>query len=324
MDPDDPRRVAAINAAAARLRVDHTAVEAIRALERAGIPSVVLKGASVARWLYKPEDARTYVDCDLLVPPDMFGSAVAALTAIGFEPELDEAEMPGWWREHALTTFHGDGGAMIDLHRSLPGAHVADKQLWSTLSASTDTIALGDLAARTLTEPGRLLHVALHAAQHGGAQRDLDVLGRAIEQVDEDTWRAAADLANSLEAEAALAQGLTMLPEGASLAKRLGLGPALAIDVELRAAGAVEALTVARLHGTRGIGGRAMLVRHKLFPPATFMRKWSPLARHGRLGLTAAYAYRPIWVLRRTPGAIGAWRHARRKIRHRADATRPR
>ena len=32
-------------------------------------------------------------------------------------------------------------------------------------------------------------------------------------------------------------------------------------------------------------------------PPVSFIRAWSPLATRGRVGLVAAYAYRPLWVL---------------------------
>lgn len=322
MAPDDQRRVAAISAAAGRLRVDSVAAKAIRVLEEAGIPCVVLKGPSIARWLFEPEDARTYVDCDLLVSPADFDMAVTLLTGIGFHPDLEEAQMPSWWREHALTAFHSDDGAMVDLHRSLPGAEVADERLWSTLSASTDEIKLGDLTVRALSESGRLMHAALHAAQHGGTGRDLEVLERGIDQIGIDVWSAAADLATSLNAMPAFVQGLAMLPAGVELADRLGLDSTPAIDVELRAAGAAEALTFSRLHRTQGLRARTALVWHKLFPPATFMRKWSPLARRGRMGLAAAYLYRPVWVGRRVPSALRAWREARNRIRRHADANR--
>lgn len=323
MDADDPRRVAAITAAASRLGVDHAASAAIRALDLAGISSIVLKGASIARWLYAPEDARSYVDCDLLVAPHNFDSAVNTLTVIGFEPELDESGMPAWWREHALATFHSARGAMVDLHRSLPGVEVDDERLWATLSASTEPIPLAGITATALSEPGRLMHAALHAAQHGGTPRDLDVLSRAIDQVGEDVWRAAAELASSLLATAAFAQGLIMLPSGAELAGRLELDPVAAIDVQLRAARAVEALTLSRLIRTPGLRARLSVVRHKLFPPATFMRKWSPLARRGLLGLAIAYLYRPAWIMRRAPRALRAWREAQRRVRQEGRAKDP-
>jgi hypothetical protein len=305
-----------------RLRIDHAAAAAVRALDDAGIASVILKGPSITRWLYEPEDARAYVDCDLLVAPDTFAAAVQTLIRAGHHPELDERAMPSWWREHALTTFSVDG-SMVDLHRNLPGVGADDALLWSTLSAATDPIVVGGVATRTLTKPGRLMHAALHAAQHGGAARDLDVLGRALERAGEDIWREAAELADQLDAAAAFTRGLMMLPAGAELVARLGLNPAPSLEVELRAASAAQALTVARLHQTRGLGARLTFVGHKLFPPVTFMRKWSALARRGRLGLALAYLYRPLWVARRTPAAVRTWQAARRAVSQRARAQRP-
>jgi hypothetical protein len=55
----------------------------------------------------------------------------------------------------------------------------------------------------------------------------------------------------------------------------------------------------------RGMRDRARLVGHKLAPPATFMRKWSPLERRGPLGLAAAYVWRPFWILSRTRSGPG-------------------
>jgi hypothetical protein len=65
----------------------------------------------------------------------------------------------------------------------------------------------------------------------------------------------------------------------------------------------------------RGMRDRARLVGHKLAPPATFMRKWSPLERRGPLGLAAAYVWRPFWILSRTPHALRAWARARTKTK---------
>lgn len=303
--------MAAVNAAAQRLRVDFATAEALRVLAVAGVPNLLLKGPSVARWLYEPEEGRAYMDCDLLVPSRQFKTALEELVKIGFQPELEEADMPEWWREHALSTFRELDSVIIDLHRTLPGVQVPEERLWATLSEATDTITVGDAPAHVLSEGGRVLHAALHAAQHGGTGRDLDVLERALDQVGEDEWRSAAALADTLDATAAFERGLRFLPEGAVLADRLGLHAEPVIDVEIRATGVAEALTLARLLRARSLSERLALVRHKLVPPPTFMRKWSPLARHGRLGLALSYLWRLIWVIGRTPPALQALLHAR-------------
>jgi hypothetical protein len=302
------------------LRIDHATAAAVRALDTAGIPYILLKGPSVAHWLYEPEDARRYGDCDLLVPPDEFTEALQTLTKLGFVPDLEEAEMPSWWREHALAMFRQSDGVAIDVHRSLLGVQVTASELWAALSARTDAMPVGDSMANVLTKPGRALHAALHVAQHGGSVRDLDVLARAVDRMDDDGWRAAAELASTLRATAAFRRGLSLLPAGEDLAQRLRFVGESAVDVELRAAGSAEALTLALVLDANGLRLRLSLVRHKLLPPPTFMRKWSALARRGRFGLAAAYAWRPIWVATRVPRAAWALARARRATRaHRSS-----
>jgi hypothetical protein len=72
------------------------------------------------------------------------------------------------------------------------------------------------------------------------------------------------------------------------------------------------ALTFDRLARASGARERLAIVGHKLLPPPTFMRHWSPLARRGRAGLLLAYGQRLMWVAKTAPGAARAWRHARR------------
>lgn len=312
MDADDPRRLDIVSAAAARLQADYAAGVAIQALGERGIPSLLLKGASITRWVFEPEDKRTYGDCDLLVPPGDFTAAVAELQRLGYESVLDEAQMPFWWREHALAMLNRQRGAVVDLHRSLPGVNVDGAQLWATLSRGTELLVVGGVEANMLSPAGRALQAALHAAQHGGTKRDLDVLSRVIDRIDIATWHAAARLADELQAGAAFQRGLSLLPPGEAVVRTLKLDARPTVDVELRAARAPEALTLARLMQTKKLSERLSLIRHKLFPPPTFMRKWSPHARRGHLGLAIAYLWRPIWVLRRFPRALRAVALARR------------
>jgi hypothetical protein len=306
-----------VGAAAQRLRIDYVTAEVLRALDAAGVPSILLKGASVVRWLYEPDEPRAYGDCDLLVPAGGFDAAAGVLAELGFEAELDEEAMPDWWREHGLAWFRPNDRAAVDLHRTLPGVQVDARRLWDTLAATTESVVVGGSPARTLAPPGRAMHVALHAAQHGDEMRQpLADLERALQRADEETWRQAAELAAALGATAALATGLRLLTSGAALADRLGLESDRSSEVALRAEAAAEALTVERVFRARGFRGRLSIIRHKLAPPPTFMRKWSPLARRNRLGLVAAYVWRPIWIMIRAPSAVRAWWDAHRTARH--------
>jgi hypothetical protein len=169
-------------------------------------------------------------------------------------------------------------------------------------------------AARALTIPGRAFHLALHAAQHGKEWGPvLDEVELAVSREGVNTWRVAAELAVSLDATAAFAAGLRLVPAGGVLAGELGLPMDKPVDVALRAGTPPPvALGFDQLARAKGLRARVAILRHKLFPPPTFMRKWSPRARDGRLGLTLAYVWRPIWLLRKAPAGFRAWREARR------------
>jgi len=299
---------------AGNLRVDWATAEVLRAFESAGVESLLLKGASIKRWLYDRSAPRPYGDCDLLVRPNDLEGAQRVLAELGFEPTHDEAEMPDWWREHAVAWLRHTDAVAVDLHRTLAGVGVDDETLWRALSARTDPVEVAGFTARALTIPGRALQLALHAAQHGKEWGSVvDEVELAVSREDVTTWRAAAELAASLEATPAFAAGLRLVPSGRALADELGLPTNQPVDVALRAATpppvALGFDQLARAHGLRA---RFSILRYKLFPPPTFMRKWSPRAREGRLGLALAYAWRPIWLLRKAPAGFRAWRRARR------------
>ncbi|HEX4733214.1 MAG TPA: nucleotidyltransferase family protein [Thermoleophilaceae bacterium] len=311
MEAAEPGRLSSAEAAAQRLRIDYAAAEVLRAFDVAGIRSIVLKGAPLVRWLYEPGEGRSYADCDLLVPPHQFDAASRVLTGLGFEAELDEREMPDWWREHGLEWRRASDRTAVDLHRTLAGARVDPDRVWHVLSQRTHPIDLAGYPARSLDTAGLALQLALHAAQHGGLTRQVDELELALQQAPLETWREAAALARELDAGAAFAEGLGFAPSGRALAETLDLPADASVEAHLRARGFAEPLTIEQF-AQAGAAGRASMIRHKVFPPATYMRKWSTLAARGRAGLLLAYLWRPVWLLGRLPRAFRQWRGARR------------
>jgi hypothetical protein len=311
----EPRKLnLAAGVVASNLRVDSMTAEVLRAFEAEGIESLLLKGASVARWLYDNEEPRGYADCDLLVGPRDLDAAENVLVRLRFEPEVDRTEMPDWWQEHAIGWLRPDDGAVLDLHRTLPGVGVDPEQLWLTLAAYREPLAVGGTEAQTLTIPGRAFMLALHAGHHGtGWGRFLDDLERGISVTDLATWRAAAELAALLEATAAFATGLRLVERGHAIASELRLPTDESVDLALKASTPPPiALGFDQLARASGWRERLTILRHKFFPPVTFMKRWSPLARRGRLGLLRAYAQRGAWLLRNAPAGFRAWRSARR------------
>lgn len=293
------------------LRVDLTSAEVLRALDEDGVEAILLKGPSTVRWLF-PGEPRRYHDCDLLVSPMAIGRAEATLRELGFTPALAQHRMPSWWREHALEWVHPGRFAGVDLHRRLKGARVNDARIWEVLSTETETMAVADALATVLSAPGRALVLAVDSSPDDVGKEDLS---RAIERAGDATWQRAAELARELDAIDAFSTGLRLVPAGRTLAERLGLPPASSVTGELRIRSApAEALTVDRLARASGVRERAAIVRHKLLPPPTFMRHWSPQARPGLAGLLAAYVRRLAWVAMKTPRAVRSWRRARRAV----------
>ena len=73
-------------AAVTAMRVDAVSAEVGRALARAGVRPILLKGPTVAELLYRDGAPRRYGDSDLLVAVAQRIAAEAALEASGFSP----------------------------------------------------------------------------------------------------------------------------------------------------------------------------------------------------------------------------------------------
>ena len=181
------------------------------------------------------------------------------------------------------------------------------------LSRRTEPMEVGGRVVRVLAPAPRAVHLALHAAQHSAEALKSQVdLKLAIEQLPEETWREAVEVARELEALPAFAAGLLTNHEGAELAERLGVSDERSVEALLAMSPVPLAQGFNQLATTPGLLAKLRLVLEELFPSPTFMRWWSPLAKRGPIGLAAAYLWRPVWfALRAGPGFL-AWRKARR------------
>jgi Uncharacterised nucleotidyltransferase len=312
----------ATSATLASLRADLLAAEVVAELGTAGVRVVLLKGPSLARWLYETSSDRPYVDCDLLVGPQDHARTEEVLRALGFARMLGDEDTPGW-HQPAHRWSRGPNHPSVDLHRTLTGVGAPAERLWEVLTSESEVMTLGETEVEVLGPPARSFHVALHAAQHGArSSQPMNDLQRALEIVQPGTWREAAHLARGVGATGAFAAGLRLAPAGERLAASLRLPVSSSLETALRAttppAGALGWQHVAR---TRGLGAKARVVARKLLPTPRFMREWSSLARRGRLGLSAAYIWRPLWVLLQVGPGLAAWLQARRSVKtltHRA------
>lgn len=301
--------------AALTLRVDSVTAEVVTAMREAGIQALVLKGPSIAAWLYR-DGVRPYEDSDLLVAPASYRQAGAVLRELGFRP------LGYSWHHHSETWRRGRDSSIVDLHRSLIGISASPDAVWEELATDTDTLRVGGIDVEVLRVPARALHVALHVAEHGrDLGHPLEDLARALRVADEDVWRDAANVARRVDALPAMAVGLRFNPAGVRLAERLELPAERPRAVAVRAGPDIPiAIALDNLASEQPFRTRARILLRALVPSPRYMRRWStvrmsawPAAlRRGGLGLGIAYLWRPIWIMLRLRKAITALRDARR------------
>ena len=299
------------------LQVDRKTADVVRALEAAGVASILLKGPSVEHWL-GDNLARAYGDTDLLVPRKSFVEAERTLGRFGFTCLRDTNPFDAVERGlyHARKWKRPDG-AVVDLHCTVPGVGVTPEKLWEILRDETATLRVGGAEVDVLGRVATAVQLALHAAVHGAKKaKPLGELQRALDRFDRSTWSAARALAERLNAIPAFATGLRLLPAGCRLADQLKLPRERSVEVALRATSPPRgALAFEQLARTRGVRPLAATVLRRLFPPPSFMRNRFPLASRGPVGLLAAYVARLLSMPAMFGPAFRAWARARRQVR---------
>jgi hypothetical protein len=303
-----PRKILAT---AQNLSVDLVTAEVVGALRARDVRSILLKGPTFGTLLYRDGELRTYVDVDLLIAQRDASRSREVLLALGFAFGFESRD-GGPSPDRVLWTRAPDE---VDLHHTLQGAEADAGRLWTVLSRMTRLQEVGGQEVEILSEPARALHVALHATQHGRDWKvPMEDLRRAIEVLPFETWKGAARVAEELEATAAFATGLRLLPAGELLAERLGLSARAPVETLLRSQSPPHlTLGFEKLYSLRSPRARAHFIARKLFPPRPNMRFMMPLARRGRLGLASAYLVRLGWLLRHAGGGFRAWMRARRQ-----------
>jgi len=289
--------------AARNLVVDQVTADVARAFAAEGIETLVLKGPVLAAWLYAGE-VRAYGDSDLLIEPDDWPRAVAVLERLGFSKYLDPRTHPPI--ESSVATEFLRGNDNVDLHRTLQGLEGDPRLVAASLMAIAGRQGIGRVELKVLDRADVLLNVGLHAAHHGKG-KPIEDLRRAIVLADEPLWWHALERARKFDGVRAFASGIKLLPEGVDIARRLGIENVSSTRHELRRRGIQTAEGIDTLL-TPGLGVRRRfgIVTQEFFPPPAFMRHWTPLARHGRLGLVAAYLWRAIWLVLHLPVAMVA------------------
>ena len=300
------------------LRLDQAAVEAIDALDAAGVRTLLLRGPVIAGWLFgdAPHE-RTYVDIDLMVSSDDLDRARDVLSALGFGPQgvlrfRPERLAP----KHAEAWFLAGDGITIDLHRAVHGLEAARPQvIWEAATRHTSTMTVLGRAVEVPGEAFRALHVVLHAADRlsaPGPRRDLE---RAVVGLDVVIWQQAVALADELDVVDVMGPVLRTVPGGDDVADALGLGHRWPATLYTAASDERSTVRFAASLIDASWRDRLRLVTRKVFPSSAYLRASSPLARRGPFGLALAYAVRPALLPIKLPGVVRGLVRSRRRAR---------
>jgi hypothetical protein len=165
--PDDLRRYLKTIAALNRERnalIHDTLVAALRALNRADIAPLLLKGiASLESGLYPDASLRVLADIDFLVPLERAAVAHALLLDAGFVPAgLGTGEEYPEQYHHLPALRHPDTGIAVELHRRvLVEAYDRLVPAASLLNGATAVLVDG-CAARLPSPTDRFVHALAH------------------------------------------------------------------------------------------------------------------------------------------------------------------
>jgi hypothetical protein len=297
------------------LKIDLVTAKAVEALTDARIRSIVLKGPSIARWLYRDGAPRPYGDSDVLVHPDKLAPAGEVLCSLGFELTLDDWLAPHVDAHHQVWQRRKDR-AVVELHWRLCGIRLAARKAWYPLTEAAETASLAGAEVEFLSPAARALHLALHAAQHAAAKEQcLEDLRRGLRLLDDETWHRADELARRIDAVDAFGGGLRAVPLGVTRASGLGLprSPRSTAVEMLNADAPLRSVALERVVAERGWRGTPRALLREAFPSRSYMRVWAQQAYGGRVPLPLAYGRRNVAFLRDSIPAIRDVVRARRR-----------
>jgi hypothetical protein len=171
--PVDPAALERLAAGRRHIAARHLLVRAALAragavLDAAGVPWLTFKGPVLSSQLYCDPGFRRYSDLDVLVPPERFADAVAALERSGYRNQVT-LWAPQLHYVAGAIALH-DGVIATDLHWHV--LYKRQERRWyridpDELFARRVTVDVGDQPCATFDPVDTLIHIALHAAREG-------------------------------------------------------------------------------------------------------------------------------------------------------------
>jgi Uncharacterised nucleotidyltransferase len=177
--------------AADALRAMTELVEISRALTRAGVAHVTIKGPALAAWLYSSAAKRAFTDLDVIVRPDQLEPALATLETRGYSlpPEATATAARVVYAGRSAWPLARRGAFPVDLHWRL--ADLSFSVPLSVTRVIRDAVWI-DVSDERLPVPSPTHAAAItfaHAAKHGWCSLEIILtLGQLVCRTDID-WR---------------------------------------------------------------------------------------------------------------------------------------
>jgi hypothetical protein len=139
--------------------------------DKAGIPIVFFKGATLAMLAYWALDLKHGRDIDLLIDPDSVQRGIAVLRIAGYEPVHAIPAAPALFRKWISTAkdfefIHRTRRIVVELHWSLVQNVFQSAQFRKYACTREVRIAEG-VSLPTLSDEGLFVYLCVHGARHG-------------------------------------------------------------------------------------------------------------------------------------------------------------
>lgn len=138
-------------------------VAVTRIFEAGQIPSIALKGAFLARFVYPFPGLRPMRDLDLLLKPEQAVQAFELLRARGYQPAFEGSPEAFFADRIHLPPLTGPSGITVELHHRLTAPDARTGDFESGLWARSISKMLGGIEVRFLCPEDMLLHLCIHA-----------------------------------------------------------------------------------------------------------------------------------------------------------------
>lgn len=146
------------------VKLERALIETTGALEKAGIPSRVLKGPAIAHLVYSDPSLRSFHDIDLLVASGDFERSIEVLGSVGCRrlhrrlgQRFDEQFAKG-------ATLATDDGCEVDLHRTFVAGRFGLGIQLTDLFRTSSPFTIGGRTLAALGPEERFLHACYQAA----------------------------------------------------------------------------------------------------------------------------------------------------------------